>query len=144
MSDSLASVLVLALTSLAGWVWHKVRGDNKDTAADLARSFVNQALHALIVTAETRAEDLRDKVTSLVWDGLARAGIKRSAIAELAVSTAVEAGIAAALKEAKDHDRALQLATLDWQAKIKAGLPALEKTANDAIAESRRPIGGGE
>ncbi len=124
LDPNLAAVLVALVASLGGWLVGKIRGEKQASLVDRARDLVDQALHVVVVTADANLDVVRAKATEYVWKGLERVGIGRNATSELLVAGAIEAGITAALSEARAHDRLVLVEVAKAQAAIKASLPA--------------------
>lgn len=129
---------VLVVTSLLGafatWVWRKARGEKVGSG----RSIILEALRPEIVEAidhKLSAIATHYKLKEAAWAALERAGFKRSRVLELAVSEAVEIGVAEfrekmraianeqAAKELPAQLEQLQRATRDIEGAFEAKPP---------------------
>ncbi len=125
LDPNVAALLVGAGISLVTFLWNKARGIKQDNLADVVSGLVDQGLHLAIVTADSDPTALRTEVTSYAWVALAKAKVPRNATSELLVNAAIEVGIAAALREARAHDKLVASQIAANIATAQAGVPAM-------------------
>ncbi len=104
------NVVLALLIPLATWLWAKAHGEKQATLKDTVLGIVDNAVHLVIVEADSRADDLVVAVERYTWMGLLKAGVPRNTATELLVHAGVQQAVAAAISAAKDHDRAMEVA----------------------------------
>lgn len=130
---AIASVIV----TLVGWVVAKARGKKTEDLSTYFGALVGdlkaQALHQLVLTAESRIEDIRAKLSGYIWEGLERAKVPRNAITEMLVNAAVEAGTTKALDVVRDRWMHKQFngAKLEIAAASAAMQATIDRTSKD-------------
>ena len=125
MSQLDPNLLIPLVAAVFGWLYHKVRGDKKQSLADAVSPFVGQAIHLVTITLESNIDTVRAKVADYTWDALTKAKIPRNALTESIVSSAIEEGIAYALEQARAHDRLVQVTAAKAGTDLAAAAKAL-------------------
>lgn len=126
--------IVIALGIIGGWIWHKSRGDNTDSARTMITQLAKQIVHDTIGDLNDPANEakVRDYVTQKVSAWLTSHKIT-GVIADLLVREAVEIGITE-LKQMQTQQDALK----DALNQLAAGVPSVDQLRDEwAKAEAR-------
>ncbi len=140
------NLIIGLLVPLAAWLYNKATGRKQASIKDVALGIVDNAIHLAVITADSNPTVIVAFVEQEAWKALDSAKVSRGAATGLMVHAAVQAAVAAAIQEAKDHDRvekaqiAANRALFDT---MKPKLAELDKLADAALAESQKPFGGG-
>ncbi len=148
LDPNVAALLIGAGVSLVTWLYHKARGQKSDTLADVISGIVDNAIHTAVVEADSDPSGTVALVENGLWFSLLKAKVPRNATTEMLVHAAVQQGVAAAIDQAKQRAHEVELAVAKNNATIDAviasgALKKLSDTADAALAESRKPFGGG-
>lgn len=100
-----ADTIVTAIVFLGGWLWHKVRGDNTDSARTMLTSLVRGIVHAELGDLDDHAVEgkLRELVTKRATAWLADRKIT-GAIADMLLREAVEIAVAELRRLISQHE----------------------------------------
>ncbi len=140
LDPNVVLVLVGAATSLAGWIYHKAKGDKTDEHADTFQGVMRNVLHDLlpVLRFDTTQAELRVLVGTLAWKGLAKAGIPKNGLSEAIVNAGIEHTVADALDFIREYADELETAAKEAAPKLKL----LSMDADRGIAEGRKVIEG--
>jgi len=95
------NVVIPIVVSLAGWLWHQVRGDKKQQTEqhrsvldDIVENFIYELLdkYPLGVDVETYLKNSRGYIESKIWEVAQKRGIPKNKVTEALFHAALERG----------------------------------------------------
>ncbi len=138
LDPNVAALLVTAGVSLATWLYRKASGEKQETFSGLVDDLADQALHQLVVTADTSVDEIRTMLTGYIRRGLVGMSIKRNAAIDVLVGVAVEAAVLKALDFVRDAY--IARTAKQSEAMLRATLPGLVEVAERGIEVGRAPL----